>query len=422
VTKLPRKVVVPALILAFGGVATVGLVTTSPELATSKPQNRSPLVRTVRAQVGSVTLRVHTQGTVVPRTESDLVAEVSGRIIEVSPSLASGGFLEPDEILVTIDPSDYEIAVERAGASLARAESRLGLAQTAMRRQKSLATRNVGSPADLETASSNAQVAEADVRDARAALRQAEHELERTRIRAPFAGRVRHKKVDVGQYVNRGTAVARFYAVDYAEVRLPIPDSDAAFLDLPIDYRGGQSSAPSPRVLLRASFAGRDYTWRGNIVRTEGELDPKTRMIHAVARVEDPYGRGDDPGRPPLAVGLFVQAEIRGRVLDDVVKLPRAALRGSDEIAVVDAAGRVDLRKVEVLRRDRHHVLIAAGIASQERVIAGPLAVAVDGMRVRVVEQPQQLAPSQGEETAAGNVAARGGRAGADSEDAGSRL
>jgi hypothetical protein len=173
---------------------------------------------------------------------------------------------------------------------------------------------------------------------------------------------------------------------------------------------------------LRASFAGRDYTWHGHIVRTEGELDPKTRMIHAVARVEDPYGRGDDPDRPPLAVGLFVEAEIRGRVLDNVVKLPRAALRGSNEIAVVDAAGRVDLRQVEVLRRDRHHVLIASGIASQERVIAGPLAVAVDGMRVRVVEEPQQLAPSQGEETAAGDVAARGGRTGADSEDAGSRL
>ena len=148
--RLPRKVVVPALILAFGSLATLGLVTTSPQLSTRKPQDRRPLVRTVRAQVASVTLHVHTQGTVVPRTESDLVAEVSGRIIEVSPSLASGGFLEPDEILVTIDPSDYEIAVERAQASLSRSQSRLDLAQSALRRQQRLATRDVGSPADLE--------------------------------------------------------------------------------------------------------------------------------------------------------------------------------------------------------------------------------------------------------------------------------
>jgi RND family efflux transporter MFP subunit len=420
--QLPRKVVVPALILAFGSLATLGLVTTSPQLSTRKPQDRSPLVRTVRAQVASVTLQVHTQGTVVPRTESDLVAEVSGRIIEVSPSLASGGFLEPDEILVTIDPSDYEIAVERARASLARSESRLGLAQAALRRQKRLVTRNVGSSADLETASSNAQVAEADVRDAGAALRHAENELERTRVRVPFAGRVRQKKVDVGQYVNRGTPVARVYAVDYAEVRLPIPDSDAAFLDLPIDYRGGESSAPSPRVLLRASFAGRDYTWHGRIVRTEGELDPKTRMIHAVARIEDPYGRGDDPDRPPLAVGLFVEAEIVGRVIPDVVRLPRAALRGSNEIAVVDDAGRVQLRQVEVLRRDRHHVLVTAGIASQERVIAGPLAVAVNGMRVRVLEQPQERSPSGGEELSTSDVAAGRELSDASYDDAGSQL
>ena len=101
------------------------------------------------------------------------------------------------------------------------------------------------------------------------------------------------------------------------------------------------------------------------------------------------YGRGDDPDRPPLAVGLFVEAEISGRVLHDVVRLPRAALRGSDEIAVVNDAGRVELRRVEVLRRDRHHVLIAAGIASQERVIDGPLAVTVNGMRVRILERPQ---------------------------------
>jgi len=421
VKKLPPKALVPASILTLGCVATLGLVTTSPEISTRTPQDRSPLVRTVRAELDSVTLRVETQGSVVPRTESDLVAEVSGRIIEVSPSLASGGFFEPEEVLVRIDPSDYEIAVERARAALARAESRLGLARAAMRRQQRLATREVGSSADLEAASSSAQVAEADVRDSSAALRQAESNLERTRIRVPFEGRVRHKMVDVGQYVNRGTSVARVYAVDYAEVRLPIPDSDAAFLDLPIDYRGAEGESPSPPVLLRASFAGREYTWSGRIVRTEGELDPKTRMIHAVARVEDPYARGEDPERPPLAVGLFVEAEITGRVLHDVVRLPRAALRGSDGVAVVDDQDRVELRQVEVLHRDRQQVLIAAGLAPRERVVAGPLAVAVNGMRVRVLEQPLDPPPPDLGGPAA-DVSARPDRLEADSAEAGSRL
>jgi RND family efflux transporter MFP subunit len=401
VLKLPIKVAAPLLIMALGGVATVGLITASPGVELRKPQHLSPLVHTVRAELASVTLQVDTQGTVVPRTESDLVSEVSGRIIEVSPSLASGGFLELGEVLVRIDPSDYEIALERAKASLARSKSRLDLARTALQRQRQLSTRKVGSSVDLEVARSNEQVAEAEVRESAAALRQAELNLERTRVLAPFAGRVREKKVDIGQYVNRGTPVARVYAVDYAEVRLPIPDSDAAFVDLPIDYRGSKGDSPSPEVILRAEFAGREYTWKGRIVRTEGELDPKTRMIHAVARVEDPYGRGEDPDRPPLAVGLFVQAEIRGSVLHEVVKLPRAALRGSNEIAIVGDDGRVELRQVEVLRRNRHHVLITSGIAPQEHVIAGPLAVAVNGMHVRIFETPDEtFTLASGEESA----------------------
>ena len=153
---------------------------------------------------------------------------------------------------------------------------------------------------------------EANRLEAEASLTQAGHDLQRTKVKAPFAGRIRNKYVDVGQFVNRGNPVARIYAVDYAEVRLPIPDDAAAFVDLPIDYRGEGGEAPQPKVVLTADFGGEQFSWNGRIVRTEGELDPRTRMIHAVARVEDPYGRGDDPNRPPFAVGLFVEAEIEG--------------------------------------------------------------------------------------------------------------
>jgi RND family efflux transporter MFP subunit len=384
-----KRIWMPLAVLAFGGIATVGLVAATPSLDTRKPQHKSPAVRVVRAEPRPVKLVVRTQGSVTPRTESELVAEVSGRIIAVSPSLASGGFLEPGEILVHIDPSDYEIALERARAALSRAESQVGLARTALERQESLAQRSVGSSKELDAARSAGQVAEADLRDARAAVTQAERDLERTRVRVPYAGRVRQKKVDVGQYVNRGTPIARVYAVDYAEVRLPIPDREAAYLDLPIDYRGDAGESRGPSVLLRARYAGRDHTWTGHIVRTEGELDPRTRMIHAVARVEDPYARSEDVDRPPLAVGLFVEAEIEGRERGDIVVLPRESLRGADQVAIVGDDGRLELRRVEVLRRDRDRVLVSAGIRAGERVTAGPLAVAVDGMRVRAMEAPR---------------------------------
>jgi RND family efflux transporter MFP subunit len=231
-------------------------------------------------------------------------------------------------------------------------------------------------------------VAEAALREARTALERAQMDLERTEIRAPFLGRVREEQVDVGQFVNRGARVARLYAVDYAEVRLPIPDYELAFLDLPLTYRGeGGDTSSGPPVVLRADFAGAQYEWEGKIVRTEGEIDPGSRMVHAVAQVEDPYGRSNHPDRPPLAVGLFVEAEILGRVVNDVVRVPRASMRTADELLIVDADDHLQFRRVDVLRADGETVVIGSGVAGGERICVSPIEAAVDGMTVRVLEE-----------------------------------
>jgi RND family efflux transporter MFP subunit len=394
--KANPKLTLPVIVVLVGFVAAGGMIAARPNVAVEKPEHQAPLVRVFSAQPTNVQLTVEARGSVVPRTESELVAEVSGRIVWVSPSLASGGFLETDDVLLRIDPLDYEIAVTRADAALTRAESELELAQASLGRQRKLASRGVESSAALEGAVNAAQVAEAMQRDALATLQKARRDLERTQVRSPFAGRVREKRVDVGQFVGRGSPVARIYAVDFAEVRLPIPDSELAFVDLPIAYRdGGESSNKSPDVLLRSRFAGREHVWRGKIVRTEGEIDPKTRMIHAVARVPDPYGRGDDPDRPPLSVGLFVEAEILGRRVDDVVVIPREALHGGDQVAVVDDEGRLHLRAVEVLKRNRESVVLRSGIEAGERICTSPLGISIEGMQVQTID----------DETVAGRLA-----------------
>lgn len=383
------KVVLPIITLVVGFVAAGGMIATRRAPATERPKRPLPLVRVQRAELRPVQLTVHTRGTVEPRTESNLVAEVAGRIVEVSPRLAAGGFVEPGDVLIKIDPQDYEIARVRARASLARAQSELELAQASLERHRRLRDQGVDSAASHESAMNTARVAEAARQEASAALLQAERDIARTEVRAPFAGRVREKHVDRGQFVARGAPVARLYAVDYAEVRLPIPDADAAYVDLPIVYRDSDDDGPNlmPEVILRAHFAGRTHEWRGHIVRTEGELDPRTRMIHAVARVEDPYGRGSDPDRPPLAVGLFVEAEILGRHVDDVAVLPRSALRGEDAVAVVSEDGLLGTRRVEVLKRNRDTVLITAGVAEGDRICTSPLPISVEDMAVRVVAE-----------------------------------
>ena len=158
-----------------------------------------------------------------------------------------------------------------------------------------------------------------------------------------------------------------------------------AFVDLPMIYRGDHDRDSCPAVTLRASFAGYPFEWQGRVVRTEGEIDAKSRMVTAVASIEDPYGQGADRTRPPLAVGLFVEAEIQGRRVGDASVLPRTALRGTDHVLVLDADSRLRLRKVDVLRVEREQVVIGAGLAPGERVCVSPLPGAVDGMQVRVV-------------------------------------
>ncbi|MGH8566510.1 MAG: efflux RND transporter periplasmic adaptor subunit, partial [Gammaproteobacteria bacterium] len=218
--------------------------------------------------------------------------------------------------------------------------------------------------------------AEADLAEAR--LKRARCEL-----RAPFAGRVRQKKADLGQYVTAGETLAHIYGIDVAEVRLPITSDQLDLVALPLSYRDAANRGPRPGVTLSAELGGRTYRWPGEIVRTEGIFDAETGTLYAIAQVKDPYGYRE--GAPPLAAGLFVQAEIEGRERSNVVGLPRSALvRGAYRVLVVDGGDRLRFRDIAVLRGDREQVFVSAGVKPGERVIVSALDTAVDGMKVRV--------------------------------------
>ena len=382
----------PFAALGLGVLAALILLATPPEVEVRAPEAPVPLVRVVTVRRGDVPLQVRTHGTVAPRTESDLVPEVAGRVVWVAPALVSGGFFEEGDPLLRIDPTDYQVGLEEARANVARAESEAARARLERERQRSLAARDAASAARLDDAENGARVTEAAVRAARAARTRAERDLERAEIRAPYRGRVREESVDVGQFVSRGAPVARLYAVDYAEVRLPVADEELAHMEL-LALGGADLDGQGPPVRLTARFAGRDHAWTGRIVRTEGEIDPRSRMVHVVARVEDPYrvervegaeGR-EAEATAPLAVGLFVEAEIEGRVVRDAVVLPRAALRADGRVLVVDGESRLRFREVGVARVSREQVVVESGLAEGERVCVSALATVVDGMAVRPV-------------------------------------
>jgi len=382
-----------AIVLGGFGLAAV-LLATGPRLDSQPAEVLTPLVRVHAVTLQDIALSSLTHGTVAPRTESELVAEVAGRVISVNPNLVSGGFFSAGEELLQIEPLDYELALEQARAGVTQAESDLANARRAATRQDSLGERKLTSAAQQDDAVNRLRIAEATLRSAKAQLARAERDLARTRVIAPYEGRVRSERVDIGQFVNRGSTIATIYATDYAEVKLPINDEELAFLDLPLGPVTDSTSAiPGTGVTITARFAGVEHKWQGQVVRTEGELDPKTRLINVIARVDAPYASRAD--RPPLAVGLFVDAEIHGRLGRGLAILPRSALRENNQVLVVDGDDRLHFRPVTVLRIVGEQAYISAGLTEGERVVVSPMNNAVEGMAVRT-EAAAPVADNEG--------------------------
>jgi len=384
------KAAVPILLLAAALGAAAVLITTREPLRPSQPQPVPTAVRVIEVHPQAVRLTVHAQGTVAPRTQADLVPEVSGNVVRVSPNLVSGGYFENGEELLEIDDRDYVAAVRRAEAALSRTDAENEHAQFEYARAEDLYSRELMSRADFQAAVRTARVAEASLEDARLALETAQRDLSRTTLHAPFAGYVRSEQVDVGQFVSRGAAIASVYAADYLEVRLPIADQQLAYLDVPLDQRGEIDQAVAPVVKLNAVFAGTAQTWEGRLARTEAEIDPNSRMVYAVATI-----RTDGHKGVPPPVGLFVQAEIEGIAAENVVVLPRSALRDDSRVLVVDSENRLHFRSVGVLRVYRDEVFIDAGLERGDRVVVSPIQTVVNGMRVQPL-LPESEGPEEG--------------------------
>jgi RND family efflux transporter MFP subunit len=394
-SRLPIRILrflLPLVVLGGAGLGAYVMYLNRPAVETQAPPFEPPSVRVQPVEFETINLTVSSQGTVQPRTSSQLVPEITGPITEVAESFVVGGFFEAGDVLLKIDPYDYQQAVITARSQLAQAELRLAQeeAEAAVARSEWEALGR-GDPSALTLRQPQVQDARAAVAAAEAALDRGTRDLERAEIKAPYAGRVQSKEVDIGQFVSKGDRLAAIYAVDSAEIRLPLPDEELAYLDVPMSYRGARRQT-GPEVMLSAEFAGQRHTWQGRIVRTESEIDPVSRMVHVVAEVRDPYAPGSNPSRPPLASGMFVEAVIEGRAVSDIVVLPWAALRGRDQVLVVDESSRLRYRQVEVLRSTTDEVLVRGGLAEGERVSVSALDAVTEGMAVRVLDDGTRLA------------------------------
>ena len=401
----PLRILLPIVVLGiFGGIAWY-LVATKPVPSRRKPPAAITRVDGLRLQREDYQVVIRTQGTVRARTESTLIPEVSGRVIAVSPAFRDGGFFEEGETLLRIEKSDYWTVLTGTEAVLAQAQLRLAeeeaRAEQARKDWEKLGDGEVAGSLVLRLP----QMAEARaaVQSAKARVEEAKRDLERTRIQAPYAGRILDQRVDVGQYVTPGTVLARIYAVDYAEVRLPLTSRDVGFVDLPERYRGEGSALDvnTPPVNLVSQFGGVENHWRGHVIRTEGSIDVQSRQLFVVAQVDDPYGRGTI-GKPPLKVGIYVEAAIEGKLLEEVVVVPRSAVRNGNEVLLIDGENKLRHRTLSILWSDRNNVIVREDLEEGDLLCLTPVLFATEGAPViptiiGSAHPPEEMAMAVGE-------------------------
>lgn len=380
-----RKLLPPGIIL-FCITVVVLLSIFKPEPQQRSQERPAVLVNVLSAEKQDVRFQISSQGTVEPRHQTNLVAEVSGRVVALADDFVAGGFFEAGEMMLQIDPSDYRVMVQEARANLAQAqaalEEELARAQVAKEEWASI---EAGKIPPLGLREPQVASAVANVDSAKARLAKAERDLDRTTIRAPFAGLLRNRNVDLGQYVGTGTAIGMLLGTDVAEVRLPMSDRDLAYLDLP---RHGEELSAELDVRLTSNVAGETITWLGKLVRSEGVLDEASRVIYAVIEVQDPYNLAGQRHPQPLRFGRFVQAQVAGMQADDMVVVPRYAVTARNTVWLVNENRELEEREITIRRTDGNDVYVSAGLQDGDKVLLTQLANPLPSMRVRLESDP----------------------------------
>jgi RND family efflux transporter MFP subunit len=383
------------LLLSFAMLGTAAVIATvmymnRPPSKLAEPKEHIVTVDAIEAIREDIFIPVQAQGTVTPVRQTSIISEVKGRIVEVSDDFNVGSFVRKGDVLLRIDPRDYQTNLLRAQAALASTDSNLaqekGRAQVARQEWSKLpkGSQRSQQAKDLYLRIPQLELAQAQVLAANADLNTARDNLERTIITAPYDALIRNKQSDLGQFVSTGSALAELFSVDSAEVRLAIPQSKLAYLDLP--GVGGYQSDESG-VDLYTDVAGDINHWSAKLERTEGVFDERSRVLYTVARIDDPYALKPDAHAPPLRIGTFVNASIRGKKLPGLIALPRHILRPGNLLWVVDEHMKLQSRKVTTLRTGGDKIYVSAGLDDGDLVSLTLLDPTLTGATVSIVSR-----------------------------------
>lgn len=367
---LPIGILLAAVIVAL-------IIRGNPPEARQRPARVGPqlTVETTTLAPQSYQIVVPTYGFVRPRRQTLMVSQVAGQIVSTAASFDEGRFFSKGDVLLRIDPRDYEADVQIAAATLA--DGKQMLAEEQARAEQALIDwqrlGNEGDAPSLVLREPQMQAAQARVSSAEASLTKAKLDLERTAIRAPYDGRVLSQMVELGQVVSANTQLGEIFSTDIAEVRLPIKNSDLRFVDLP-------DRAGSPVPVSVYSELVSDHVWQAQIVRTEGAIDDTARQLHVIAEIPTPFEE-ESPGS--LKIGEYVTAKISGRELHDVIMIPASAIyQGSYAYVVED--GLLQRRELDIAWSNESEALVAAGLDAGEELVTTLLGQVTSGVAVKI--------------------------------------
>jgi RND family efflux transporter MFP subunit len=365
---------------------------TEPTAERSSAVRRSAiLVDVVAAEQGTYRPILSAVGSVRPEKEIELSTRVGGEIVSLAPGFVPGGFVDQGDPLLRIDAADYETALIARTSELhqAQAEMELELGRQELARSDYEELKGTIS-SEYETLvlrRPQLNAARARLEAAQAGVKRAELDLQRTRIRAPFAAQVLDRAVNVGSQVAPGEPLGRLVGTENYWVEVAVPAADVRWIRLP----GADGGGSPVRVRNRTAWPENQHR-SGAVESLIGSLDERTRLARVLVSVSDPLAlHPESAGLPPLMVGSFVEVRIEGKVLQDVVRLPRSLLRKNDTVWVMGDDDRLDIRSVRVALRDTDFAYVLEGLAAGERVVVTSLSTVTNGAELRLSEsQPPQ--------------------------------
>jgi RND family efflux transporter MFP subunit len=384
-----KKIIIPAMIILATYFISKIIIDNPPETNRGKGAAIAKIsVETLTLKAQRYPIVINSFGTVKPRTSSVLVSQVSGEINNISQQFRDGGFFEKGDVLVELDDRDHRAEVKINQSSLLSAKQSL-LEEEARAKQALIDWKRLGNgtkPNALVLREPQLAAAQAEVLSAQANLEKAQLFLERTKIVAPFAGRILKKQVDLGRVVVSNTQLADIYAVDYVEIRLPISNKDLGFIALPEEYRSSDKKLQGPNVKITSDLIGKQH-WQGKIVRTEGAIDENSQQLYIVAQIDDPYDVSNKSKVAPIKIGQYVNAEIVGKTIEQALVIPNSAIyQGSYVYIAENINDKTVLQRKEITIRWQNDkdAVIGSGLSVDDDLVLTPLGQVSSGTPVEI--------------------------------------